>query len=106
MKIDFEQQILNLKGEPIGVLLGLTKEGITVYSTDEFQTLGSVCQTALLELDKSDAASGKLTKFKLALKLNGETEIDDSEVEILKTAIDKQYGPLIVGRVHELLKEG
>ena len=108
MKIDFEQQILNLKGEPIGLLLGLTKEGLTVYSTEEFETLGSICQNALVndKDSKSDSTPEKLRKFNLALKIAGAAEIDDAELETLKNAVDKLHGPLVVGRVHELLKEG
>lgn len=96
MKVDFSTKLLDLEGEPLK-----DENGKEV-------TLKSIAQMALLAnyRDETDLpADKKVQRFSIAMKLqNGADEIPVEDIAEIKRLIGKSMGPIIVGRVFELLK--
>ena len=101
MKVNLNVPLLDLDGKP---------------SLDEFGksiSLKESCANALIAI-KRDGSVGlneedslKLTKFNLALKINAakeEIELTPEEVVMIKQAVNSFNGPLVYGRVCEILK--
>jgi hypothetical protein len=92
MKIDFKQQIKDIKGEQIQDL-----------------TLKTVSVEALLatfEDERSLGGEEKLKRYLLAIKIYADDEPDLTVEEIAKVKhlIGKGYGPLVVGRSYQMLE--
>lgn len=97
MKIDFEQTIHDLSGEPIKKSPKNTKP----------ITLGEVVIEALLATTQSDASlSGeeKFKRFELALKCKGTTDLKVEEISSIKNRVGEVWSPLVVGRVWSILE--
>jgi hypothetical protein len=97
MLIDFKKQILDLKGSSVKLPDG----GDALLS--------NVCQEALMASfpDERDLSGvDKVKRFALALKI-GESalpiEITSEDAADLKRLVAKAFGPLIVGRVWEII---
>lgn len=95
MKINFGAPIKDIKGEPI-------------VENEKAVTLGSVsCQALLASYPDEQNLSGKdkVERFTLAALCSNEIESDISleDATLLKKLIGKAYGPLVVGRVYELI---
>ena len=92
MKINFSQQLKNLKGEEIKDLT------LKVVSTEAL----------LATFDDERALSGeeKAKRYLLATRVYANEELDLTVEEIakLKQLIGKGYGPLIVGQAWEMLE--
>jgi hypothetical protein len=77
--------------------------GATLRPARDF-TLRKACIDALLQ---ADAPSGeeKLTRFKLAMRIQHDNEPDLSQEEIvkIKQCIGLTYGGIVVGRAYEIL---
>jgi len=104
MKIDFSTPICDFDGKP----LPLIKEGKVVE--DKTVTLATVCVEALnatfpdeRELDGKE----KFDRFMLASKVysGGEIDLKVEDLAMIKKLVGKAYGPLVVGRVYELIDE-
>jgi len=73
-------------------------------------TLGTVCVNALLSTAQSDTTPGqeKAARYKLAMKIHGEAgdvDVTAEDISRMKDLCGKIYGPLVVGRVWELLEQ-
>jgi hypothetical protein len=98
MKIDFATVLRDKKGEPM-------------KAEDEKEvTLGNVAETALLASFQDEAlkleGSEKVKRFKIAMKIDGVTDMTPEEVVKIKELVGKAFGPLIVGRAYEILDGG
>lgn len=95
MKINFDQQIKDLTGNPI------KEEGKEVV-------LKTVCVNALLASNPKKEISGqeKLDRYELARKVNdgGEVEITSEEIVKIKESVDI-YPTIIYGEVCNLLEQ-
>ena len=97
MKIDLTQPIFDLEGSPIPKPDGSLPA-----------TLGFLAVTALqVQFDDEHkmSAEDKLSRFKIALRLSGQSSADLSveEVAMIKSVIGKAFGIVIVGRAFALL---
>lgn len=85
------------------------EEGMPVVITVKGEPLKyiEVFKRALLIPDKDDDLDTKYEKHDLLMKLymaKKEVELSSKECELLKKEVGKYYGPLVVGRVRDLLK--
>ncbi len=76
----------------------------------EGQTLRSVAVRALLEPLKGDEGMNgerKAQLFAVAMKMHqdDEPDLDIGELKTVRDRVDQAYGPLVVGRVRELLDQ-
>ncbi len=99
MKVLTGVEIENLKGTP------LTING---KENGEKATVGWACVEALLatyEDEKNLGGEEKIKRHKIAVKIHGKPEVDLKAEEItkIKNLVGKAFGPLIVGRVFEIL---
>ena len=96
MKIDFSQELLNLKGEPL-----------LDQDTNKPVTLSIVCVEALLAVDKTAVVEGveKLSRYNLALAIHkgDKDSLTAEEVVLLKELVGKYYSTIIVGQVYTML---
>jgi hypothetical protein len=96
MKIDFFKQLLDMDNKPI------------METKDKPLLLDKVCVNALLQEVPNEQTTGeaKLLRFKLAKKIYGvsEVEVTAEEIVLIKDRVGKQYLPLIVGQVYEILE--
>lgn len=95
---DFKAPILNLDGSRISSVPGDDKSPAL--------TLGKVCEDALIANIPGDTPNEaeKARRFWLALKVHaGDKELSADEVSLVKKVVGLAYGPLVVGRVIELL---
>lgn len=95
MKVKFDTVLTNLKGEPL-------KDG-----KDDL-TAASAIGTAMLATmpdDTSLTSKDKMRMFRLAQVAcqGGVQEVPVEDVAFIKERVGKLYGPLVVGRVFELL---
>ena len=93
MKLDFSAPILGLDGKP----------------DPSGATLGSVSITALMATfpdEQNLSGEDKIKRYKAALiiQLGGEQEITVDDASLIKKLVAKAYGPLVVGRVDEIIK--
>lgn len=96
MKLNFSTPILDLEAKPI-------------VAKDKPVTLGSVVIEALMATFPDEAnlpGADKVKRFSLGMAVTkgGEQDISVDDVVLLKTLIGKAYGPLVVGRVYELIE--
>jgi hypothetical protein len=95
MNINFNEPILNLNNET------MEDEGGVI-------TLGRVTSNALLATfpdEKEVSGEVKAKRFKIALKAqeaDGDVTVED--VAEIKKLVGKAYGPLVVGRVFDILE--
>lgn len=93
MKVDFKTPILDLHGKEI-------------IEDKHKVTLGSVCCSALITVlpNENQNAEGKVRRFQMALiaAKGGKQDITVEQVVELKELIGRCFGPLVVGRVHEI----
>lgn len=97
MKINFDEILLDLQGQPI----------VQEPGTDKATTLGWMCVTALTMVIPSEGdVSGKekYERFLLACKCKGEADLAVEEVVKIKDLIGKVSGPVVVGRAWNLLE--
>lgn len=95
MIIDFSTTIKNLDGKEIEV----KDKGVV--------TLASISCDALLFAEEKEAGEEKYKKFKLAEKIYSNPESVNLAIEeaaLIKKIIPNFYGPLVVGRVWEILE--
>jgi len=99
MKVNFNQNLLNLNGVTI------------CEGGKQNLTLLLVTQNALLNLSKEEAnleSGKKVDRYNLTLKItvSKEQEVDLSaeEVVLIKSVVGKMYVPLIVGQVFRMLE--
>jgi len=96
MKVNFDTELKDIKGDPI-------KDG------DSHLKLGTVVVATMFNVLQEDAnvsAQQKVSMFKLAQKADagGEQEITSEDVTLIKNRAAKMYGALVVGRVVEALE--
>lgn len=95
---DFKAPILSLDGSRISTVAGDDKSPPL--------TLGKVCEDALIATipgDNPDSAE-KGRRFFLAMKIhNGTQDLTADEISLVRKVVGLAYGPLVVGRVTELL---
>lgn len=110
MKIDFGTVLKNKKGEPMKGDVKFDDKGEPIPDSGTDVTLGSVAETALLATFQDEAlkleGSEKVKRFKIAMKLDGVTEVTPEEIVTIKAVIGKAFGPMIVGRAFEILDGG
>lgn len=95
---DFKAPILNLDGSRILSVPGDEKSPPL--------TLGKVCEDALIATlpGESPNEAEKAKRFWLALKVHaGDKELTVDEIALVKKVVGMAYGPLVIGRVTELL---
>lgn len=95
MKINFNQVLVNLKGEPLK------------QSEDEDATLGSVAVEALLA--KKDATGkDKANRYDLAMRIHNSEEPLDfkiKEMALIQKLIGDVWPPLVVGQAWKMLEK-
>lgn len=97
MKVNFDTEITQLNGKPILI-------------EDEKATLRSVCVAALYLLYKDEvqmSSGNKFKRYQLAKKVfkaTKETDMTIEELSEIKTVIAKNYGPMILGPVYNILE--
>jgi|SRR5215469_11350437 len=97
MKINFDTEILDLKGKPLP------------NGGDKAMTLGDISCGALINVMEEDRTMGapeKVTLYRLAqvTAKGGVQELKAEDVATLKARIGKMYGALIVGRAYDLIE--
>jgi hypothetical protein len=95
-KFDLTNPILTLEGKPVND----EKEKPLTYA----KALGAASINAL----ESDTPEQKYSDFSLAVKITKTPEaiaFSSEEITRLKTKVGKFYGPLVVGRVWDLLEQ-
>jgi hypothetical protein len=95
MIVNFNEPITNLNGET------LEDEGGEI-------TLGRVASNALLASfpdEKDVSGETKAKRFKIAMKAQeGQVDVSVEDVAEIKKLVGKAYGPLVVGRVYDILE--
>lgn len=95
--VDFKAPILSIDGKPIPV----SAEDKTPL------TLGKIAQDALIAPtlpNDQPTPEEKGRRFWLAMKIHdGATALTAEEVALIKKVVGLAYGPLVVGRVSEML---
>lgn len=120
MKVNFNQNLKALDGKPLvdpqetaRVLAEEQKKAVKagldfVGSGKKFYLkMKKVCIDALILPKVGDKTSPeeKVKRFKLAMRIEeGDTEITIEEAALLKDLVGEMFGPLIVGRVWEILE--
>ena len=125
MKIDFNQPIRDLEGNPIEETEEIqvvthingkpevTRQVKKVFDKDgavKLVTLKAVCATALTAVFKDEQnlpAEKKVLRFTLAQKIvatKEAIELNPEEVVMIKKLVGKMSGPLVVGQVYNILK--
>jgi hypothetical protein len=97
MRLDFSAPIKALDGQPLmqdgkPVTLASVASGVLLMAfPDEGQTL---------------SADEKIQRFRLAEKVvgGGERELKVEDIALIKKLVAKAYGPLVVGRVFDLIE--
>lgn len=95
MKLNFSTPILDLEGKPCKV-------------GEKETTLGTVVIEALMAVfpdEQNLLGETKLKRFRLAevaIK-GGEQDLSVDDVSMIKALVGKAYGPLVVGRVYDML---
>jgi len=102
MKIDFSEQIKDLKGKVLTV-----KDG----DADSPMTLAHAAVEGLLSAYADEGpldGTEKFRRYKLAVKVDNakEVELETEEVAKIKQMIAKRWAPLVVGRCYELIENG
>jgi len=102
MKIDFSEQIRDMKGKPLTI-----KDG----DEDRPMTLAHAAVEGLLSAYADEGpidGTEKFRRYKLAVKVdNAEVvELETEEVAKIKQLIAKRWAPLVVGRCFELIENG
>lgn len=94
MKINFEQKIFSIKGKPI--------KGNDGSDLD----LETVCGSSLLTAGQNLNGEASFKQYKLAKKISsgGEVEITVEEAAMIKDLVGKNWGPVVVGPVYEILE--
>ena len=72
---------------------------------DEPLTIGEAIGIALVVPDEA-TSDQKYDLFKLAIKLHntpGEVELTPEECVLIKTRVGRYFGPLVVGRIYDLI---
>jgi hypothetical protein len=105
VKINANTVLTDLYGTPIRQR---TEDG---RATEKFQTVGSACVDALLVYQEKEMAGEiKLRRFELAQILvkamdkAGKCELTLEQATEIKGVVGKAYGPLVVGRIHEIFE--
>ena len=96
MKIDLNNKIKTLEGEP-------------VLEKDEPVTFAHPCINALLSNHPDETVSGeeKLRRYQLAKRISdtlGAVTLTIEEAALIKTLVPKLYTPLVVGQLYELME--
>ena len=99
MKINFNQVINNLEGQPLK------------NEKDEDLTLGMVCKNALLtsyQDEQSLSGEKKLERYDIAMGIHaanlGTLDLPVEKVAEIKRLVAKFYGPLVVGPAWKMLE--
>jgi hypothetical protein len=95
MLIDFQNPILDLKGEPLKL-------------AEKPFVLLNACQEALIAQFQDETnlpAADKVRRFALAMKIDNKLPVDISieEAAVIKKLVGKLYNNLVVGRVYEII---
>ena len=114
MRVDFSTVLMDLQDEP---LQRLKKAAVTKFVDGKEQiveppvladmTAGFAAIEALMAPDPKDSdGARKLNLFTLAQQINkgGEQDLEPKDVVLLEEKIAAAYAPVVVGRMHELLK--
>jgi hypothetical protein len=69
-------------------------------------TVKSVIVNAVLAPVEKETGVEKVAKYELAKKVfeNDEVDLDETEIKTIKDAVGKQFAPIVVGQIFELLK--
>lgn len=107
MLIDFRKPILDLKGNEIKKT---DKDGNPMEGPEHILLLVHVCQDALTNSyadEQSLSGSEKFKRYSLALKIDSAMPVDISAPENaeLQKVVAKSFGPLVVGRVYDILEK-
>lgn len=102
--IDFSTGLKTLDGHPL--YDGLEE----VNGAKKLLTLGRAAANALLATTPDDAkmpGAEKIQRYALAMKVVNASKIKlpSEEVSLIKSSIDKIYGPLVVGQAWAMLEE-
>lgn len=96
MKIDFSVVLKDIEGEPLKDEKGR-----------DFTMARAACAALLASFpdEKEIGEKEKVDRFKLAISATagGEQEVSINDASLLKKLIAKLYGPLVVGRVNEII---
>jgi len=108
MKINVTQQLTELDGTPMVTGRQICQVCGSVIGESEPMTIRLAATRALTaqyrdELDL--AGEEKVARFHLALRLTDETEPDlkAEDIVLIKSVVGKMYGPVVVGRVWNIL---
>jgi len=105
MRIKVNQPLRKIDGEKI--YKEILKDGKVVETKDEF-LLKDACVNALLANDdKITEGVEKMKRYLLASKIQQakELELKSEEIVMIKEAVGKNYGALIVGQVYQMLEK-
>ena len=80
------------------------KENVNGEAVDATVRMGIV--NALLGANEKDKGVDKIKKYELAKKVysNDEVDLDENEIKLIKDRVGETFGPVVVGRIYELLK--
>lgn len=101
MKIDFNQPLFTLSGEPLMSVDGSGDEPSEL-------TLRSVAFSSVLNNEQGMDGATKVKRYDLALRIhksNGSLELKVDEVALVKKMIGKHMSPLVVGQAWPMLDE-
>lgn len=99
MKLNFNQQILNLDEKPL-----MNADGSPV-------TMAYAAKEALLAIfptEKEISGDEKFKRYQLAKKINSsseECEISIEEAALIKKLVSMAYGANVVGRLYEMMEK-
>jgi len=107
MKVNFKTTLMTLDNEPIQV----PSEGQSTcqlcghIGKPEDLTLEKVAITALFNAKQDESADKKLERYVLAqrIKQHPTMELSSEDITFIRKEVANAYGPLIYGRVSEIL---
>ena len=87
-----------------------TLDGQTMKDNVDGQAVDATVKTVIVNavLAPVDKESGidKVKKYELAKKIyaSDEVDLDEDEIKTIKDAVGKNFAPIVVGQIYELLK--
>lgn len=110
MKINFKTVLMTLDDEPIQVPPE-SQSACQVCGhirAPENLTLEKVAIIALFNVKQDEAADKKLERYTLAqrIKQNPVVELSSEDIVFIRKEVANAYGPLVYGRVSEILDPG
>lgn len=69
-------------------------------------TVRMIMVNAILSPVEKELGTEKVKKYELAKKIytKDEVDLDETDIKVIKDAVGKQFAPIVVGQIYELLK--